>query len=141
MRRSKVIVFVHIVWGTWDRMRTLEGEVKRVVYRAIGAKCYQLGADIIALGGVEDHIHLLTQLPATLAIADLVKHVKGNSSHFVTQELRPQQMFRWQGAYGAFSVSESELPSVREYIKHQPEHHASGTTIPEWEDVCEIGAK
>jgi REP element-mobilizing transposase RayT len=87
----------------------------------------------MALGGVADHVHLLIDLPATLAISDLLKHVKGTSSHLVTQHLQPGQFFKWQGAYAAFSVDPLQTSTVIRYIVRQAEHHAAGTLIPAWE--------
>src|SRR5579885_3409055 len=134
MRRSKVDVFVHVVWTTWDRLPLLTPERKRQAYKVIGAKCQELGVDLIALGGVEDHVHMLVRLPATLSIAGLVKHVKGASGHLLaTQAESEQAFFRWQGAYGVFSVSPRHVRQVSDYIARQQEHHAASTLILEWE--------
>jgi putative transposase len=133
VRRAGVAVFVHLVWATWDRLPFLTPEVEREVHRAIGAKCDELGTQVVAIGGIEDHVHLLVGLPATLSIADLVKHAKGASSHLVTHGLGPGQVFKWQGAYGAVSVSRHHVPLVSDYIARQREHHADGSLVPEWE--------
>lgn len=131
MRHSRVVVFVHMVWGTWDRLPLLTRETAREVYRAIGAKCEELGAEVLALGGVEDHVHLLVRLPATLAVAELVKQVKGASSHTATHAMGA--VFKWQGAYGAFSVGVKDVGRVCAYIAAQREHHAAGSLVAEWE--------
>ncbi len=133
MYRTQVAVFVHIVFGTWDRLPLLDEEIRRHVYHAVGAKCQELGAQVLALGGVEDHVHLLVRLPATLAVADLVKHVKGSSSYLVTHQLGPGQPFKWQAAYGASSVSPRQFTPVCDYIARQREHHAAGSLVAEWE--------
>ena len=133
MRRIQNAVFVHLVWATWDRLALLVDMVERDVHRAIEGKCKELGIDIIAFGGVEDHVHMLVRLPATLAVADAVKHLKGASTHLLTQRLYPDKFFKWQGAYGAFSVSVGDLDRVSQYIAHQREHHANNSLIPEWE--------
>ncbi len=133
VRRSDVAVFVHLVWGTWDRLPLLVGEVERGVYRALEGKCRELGADLVAIGGIEDHVHLLVRLPATLAVADLVKHLKGASSHLVTHRIAPDAFFKWQGAYGAFSVSLDDRLAVRHYILTQRAHHTAGTLNADWE--------
>jgi putative transposase len=134
MRRTRVALFVHLVWGTWDRLPLLLGETKRRVYRCIEATCVELGVEVLALGGVEDHIHLLARLPATLAVADLVKQVKGTSAHLATHEVAPDSFFKWQGGYAAFWVDQRQLEPIREYIAHQREHHRVGSLIPEWEE-------
>jgi putative transposase len=135
MRKPQVAVYLHLVWATWDRLPLLQGDVQRQVYRAIGARCEELGVQIAALGGVEDHIHLLVLLPVTLSIADLVKYIKGSSSHLLAQHILKQQdgFFKWQGAYGAFSVSPHDKSKVVEYITHQREHHQLGSLNVSWE--------
>ena len=133
MRESQVAVFIHLVWATWDRVPLLTAALQRPVYRAIGAICGECGAEVIAVGGVEDHVHLLIRLPATLTVAELAKHVKGASAHLVTHQLAPNSFFKWQGSYGAFSVSPHDLPTVGDYIARQAEHHAAGVILPEWE--------
>lgn len=137
MRQTRVGVFVHLVWATWDRLPLLVGERQRLVYRAIETKCAEMGAEIIALGGVEDHVHLLLRMPPTHSIADLVGQIKGASSHLATHVADAtdtnRDFFKWQGAYGAFSVSAPGLPTVAAYINHQRQHHADGTTVAAYE--------
>ena len=103
------------------------------MHRAIGAKCDELGAQVVAIGGVEDHVHLLVRLPAILSVSDPVKHAKGASSHLVTHGLGPGQVFKWQGAYGAVSVSPHEVGQVSNYIARQKVHRAIGSLKAEWE--------
>lgn len=133
MRRTRLTVFVHLVWATWDRLPLLTDDLTREVYRAIGAKCTELRAEVIAIGGVADHVHLLVELPATLTIAHLVGQVKGVSAHLINHRLTPGASFKWRGAYAAFSVSPRAVPRVVDYIARQQEHHAAGTAIPELE--------
>ena len=132
MRRSKSAIFLHFVWGTWDRLPLLTGEREDIAHRAIGAKCAELATEIIALGGVEDHIHLLVDLPTTICVADFIKHAKGASAHLISHQFAPD-FFRWQGAYGVFSVSFGDLPRVSKYIHNQRQHHQFDEIIPEWE--------
>ncbi len=137
-RRNYLSFFVHCVWGTWDRQPLLRGPLEQQVYRAIGAKCVELDAEMVALGGMEDHMHLLVSLPSTLTIANLVGQVKGASSHLANHEglsTARGDIFKWQGTYGAFTVSQSLVREVVNYIVHQREHHASGILRAEWEDT------
>lgn len=138
MRRSKLRVFVHLVWRTWDRLPLLTPEWQAQAYRVIGEKCRELGAEVVAVGGIADHVHLLVTLPATLPLATLVKEVKGSSGHLLaSQATESHRFFKWQGAYGAFSVSPHEVDMVAKYIARQPEHHAEGSLMSEWEDTNE----
>lgn len=133
MRDAQIAVFVHLIWATWDRLPMLTEEVVPAVYRAIGAKCQELKAEVVAIGGVEDHIHLLVHLPAALSVADLAKHVKGASSHLVNFRLPGGGSFRWQGSYAAFSVDPRRLDRVIDYISRQHEHHNANTIYGPWE--------
>lgn len=141
MRHAGVAVYIHFVWATWDRLPLLTEALARPVCRAIGAICADRGAAVIAIGGVEDHLHLLVELPATLALADLAKQVKGATAHLVTHELAAGCFFRWQGGYGAVSVSPRHLAEVCDYIARQRDHHAAGALIAEWELPASPGAR
>lgn len=133
MRRAKVAVFVHLVWSTWDRAPLLTADLRRAVHRAIEAKSAELGATVVAIGGMEEHVHLLVKLPATLTIAQLAGQVKGASAHLVNHHFNLGGAFRWQGAYAAFSVGPGAVPRVVQYIANQREHHGNGTLIADWE--------
>ena len=87
-----------------------------------------MGAEVIAIGGMEDHVHLLVRMPATLSAAALVKQVKGASSHLVNPVHGQGATFRWQGRYGAFSVSRQHVERIRRYVLNQESHHREGRT-------------
>ena len=136
MRRVGIAIYIHPVWATWDRMPLLSGPFEQRIHRAIAAKCAELSAEVIALGGVDDHVHLLVALPATPSLAELIRQVKGSSSHLATHDAHPVgASFKWQGAYGAVSVSPDALPAVSAYIACQREYHAANTLHPEWEHL------
>jgi REP element-mobilizing transposase RayT len=84
-----------------------------------------------------DHVHLVARLPTTTSIADLVKQVKGASSHFANDKLKLAAQFKWQGSYGAFTVSRSNLDEVVAYVKRQKEHHANQQLWPDYEQTFE----
>ncbi len=127
--------------AAWDRLPLLTDEITPAVYRAIGAKCEELRAEVIAIGGVEDHIHLLVKLPATITVADLVKQIKGATSHLANFQLPDGGSFRWQGSYAAFSVESERIPTLVKYIAHQRTHHLSNTTVPTWETSAQDHAR
>jgi REP element-mobilizing transposase RayT len=135
MRKTLLAVYVHLVWGTWDRLPLLTEEIEAQVHRAIGAKAVELGAAPVAIGGTDDHVHLLVRLPATLAIADLVQGVKGASAHLVNHQLTPGGAFKWQGAYAVFSVSPRHRAQITDYIARQREHHEANAAAVEWEEA------
>jgi putative transposase len=128
MREPFTKLYAHLVWATWDRLPILSPELITVVDRAVRHECVELGVEVVAFGAVADHVHLLVRIPAKLSVAELVKQVKGATSHLVNQRLKIP--FKWQGGYGAFSVSHAVLPRVRAYVLNQEKHHEYGTTVP-----------
>jgi len=83
----------------------------------------ELGGKLLAANGTADHVHLLMRLPPRLALADAVRVVKTNSSRWVHQSRALRRRFQWQAGYGAFSVSQSNVPEVVRYIRNQEQHH------------------
>ncbi|HSU14971.1 IS200/IS605 family transposase [Longimicrobium sp.] len=130
MRAPYTQLYLHLVWATWDRHPFLVRGIRERVYECIQAECVAPRADVVAMGGMEDHVHLLVRVSPAIAPADLVKRVKGASSHMVNHEIRPPFYFKWQGAYGAFSVSKRHVPLIREYVLRQEEHHRDRTLYP-----------
>jgi putative transposase len=108
-------------------------EFEERIYAAIAAKCSEPNCKVLAIGGIEDHIHLLVRLPTTLSVAQLVGEVKGVSSHLVTHEMRPGVFFKWQGAYGAFTLHKSIVDGVATYVRNQKAHHRDNQLVAEWE--------
>jgi len=129
---SHTELYVHLVWTTHGRVPLLTEKLRPPVHSAIRAKCAALGAEVIALDGVEDHVHLFVRMPSALSVAALAKEAKGSSSHFATHQAGCEE-FRWQDGYSAFTVSRWDVPKVRGYIEGQEEHHSSNTAKPAME--------
>jgi putative transposase len=119
-------IYLHLVWATWDRLPLIKPDFESALYAILVAECTDLKVDVRAVGGMDDHVHLLVRTPPTLSASQIVKQIKGSSSHFVNNECKPDEGFKWQGYYGAFSVSSSQVPRVEEYILRQKERHALG---------------
>jgi len=130
-------LYLHCVWATWDRLPLITPEVQREVYAAIMAKCKELNCEVITIGGVSDHVHLLVRVHPTVAVSELVKGVKGSSSHLITHEIAPGEFFKWQGSYGAFSVDKRSVDIMRLYIDNQKLHHSQQDLEIDWEQVEE----
>jgi REP element-mobilizing transposase RayT len=133
MREPFAQLYLHSVWSTWDRLPLITPDVERRLYGAIIDKCRELKCIPIRIGGMPDHLHLLVRLPTTIAVATLMKETKGSSSHLMTHEIKPGEFFKWQGAYGAFTLRYEEVPVVKKYIMNQKSHHAEKSFRPEWE--------
>jgi len=112
---------------------SVRNDLERDIYRAIASECAAMGGEVLALGGVADHVHLLVRMPVAVGIAKFIQQVKGASSHLTTHTLIPDRFFNWQGQYAAFSISSGDLASVITYIKRQKQHHAENSCNPAWE--------
>jgi putative transposase len=132
---SRAEVYVHLVWATWDRLPMLPPGVRERVHNCLRGECARMGGDALAIGGIDDHVHLLVRLPPTVSLSAFVKQLKGASSHFANHEIKSNLTFKWQGGYGAFSVSRRLIPLVHDYILRQEEHHRTGAIYAEVEPV------
>jgi len=135
MRAPFTQLYLHCVWTTWDRLPLITPEYERPIYAMILNKCQELKCHVLALGGTSDHVHLLFRLPATISVADLMKEIKGASSHLATHQVAAGEFFKWQGAYGAFTVSKDRVDEIQTYIERQKEHHANHELKLEWEQA------
>ena len=113
---------IHIVFSTKERKRLIEPAAQRRLWKYGAGIAQNHGMHVLAVGGVEDHIHVLVDLPPTLPLAKAIQTIKANSSKCMNEH-RTRRDFAWQEGYGAFSVSASNTPAVVRYIESQPEHH------------------
>lgn len=137
MREPYTQLYIHLVWATWDRLPFITPEIEPRLYAAIAEKCRDLKCLPLEIGGIADHAHVLVRFHTTVPIATLVKEIKGSSSHLVTHVIQPGGSFKWQGAYGAFTIRKSEVPTVKAYIQNQKKHHAENSLVAELEEVFE----
>lgn len=112
--------YLHVVFSTKERQKLITKEFQPKLWSYMAGIGRQNGFLMLANGGMEDHAHLLIQLPATLALAKAVQLLKGSSSKWVNEHGRE---FSWQEGYGAFSVSKSNINAVVKYIANQEIHH------------------
>ena len=111
---------IHLVFSTKDRSKIISTEFQPKMWAYAAGICKNLGIFVHAVGGTDDHVHFLIQIPATLALAKAVSTIKSNSSRWANEG---GQKFVWQQGYGAFSVSVSIVPVVVRYIRNQQAHH------------------
>jgi putative transposase len=128
-------LYCHLIWTTKDREPWLVGEDATIAERGIRAVCRELGAVVLALGIVPDHVHLAVSLPTRLSVAELMKQVKGNSSHLLNMGPDGRRLDRrhWQREYGALSFGARSLDQIVGYVRNQEAHHASGDLLPNFE--------
>lgn len=135
MKRNKLALYIHLIWATWDRQPLLTPDIERRVHRNIASQAIKMKCKLLAINGMPDHVHLFVRIPSTITIANLVKQVKGVSSHFVNDTIQPGFHFKWQGFYGAFSVSRWDIEKIINYVRRQKKHHRFNDLYPEWEET------
>jgi REP element-mobilizing transposase RayT len=123
MPQSLSKVIIHIIFSTKDREPWLDRDVRPRMHGYLATICRELKAEVFLVGGVSDHVHLVTTLPRTLSPAELVEAVKKTSSKWIKALDPKYRGFYWQRGYGAFSVSPSQLRDVLKYVKTQEDHH------------------
>ena len=114
---------VHCVWGTKNREPYLTPDLRERLWPYLGGIARQNQMKALAIGGANDHVHMLVSLPATLSIAKAMQLLKGNSSKWSRETFPKMHFFAWQEGYGAFSVGVSGVDRTVAYIRNQAEHH------------------
>jgi putative transposase len=120
MSHTYVQNVIHLVFSTKDRRKTIAAEFQPKLWAYSAGICKKQGIFVHAIGGMEDHVHFLIQVPATLALAKAVLTIKSNSSRWANEE---GHTLAWQQGYAAFSVSASIVPDVVRYVQNQEVHH------------------
>ncbi len=117
-------LYYHIIWGTEKREPLIKPEFETALHNVIAAKVTELGGQVFAVGGVEDHVHVAGSIPPRIAVSNFVGQLKGNSSHFVNHVLTLPYHFAWQSEYGVVTFGPKNLSFVVDYIHHQRQHHS-----------------
>jgi putative transposase len=111
---------IHIVFSTKARAKLIPKDSQPRLWSYAAGICQNEKIFVHAIGGLDDHIHLLIEIPPILALAKALNALKSNSSRWANEEGFP---FAWQQGYAAFSVSASNVPAVVRYIQNQESHH------------------
>ena len=123
----------HIVFSTKNRERVLGKPRRDDLYRFIWGVLQKRRCHLYRIGGVEDHLHILTSLHQSVALSDLVKEVKTSSSLWIKGQQVFPAFLHWQDGYGAFTHALPDKDRLIEYIRHQEEHHKQVTFREEYE--------
>ena len=123
MSDSYTNLLFHIIFSTKNRRPLITLDLEPQLYDYIGGIIRGLGGICLELNGTEDHIHLLAKLRPDRALSDVLRELKANASGWMHEVFPELKDFSWQRGYGAFTVSQSNVEKVREYIRRQKEHH------------------
>ncbi len=116
-------VWIHLVFSTLEREKTLSNSIRNGVCRFLRNEITFHGFHVDSVNGYENHLHILYKQKLSESISESVKWFKGRSSKWINENYRLNQPFRWQSGYGAFSVSNQNLDKTRNYIFNQERIH------------------
>ena len=125
-------LFLHCVWSTKGRRPLITPDIQQHLYKYIGGIIQNERGDVVAIGGMPDHVHLLMRAPRHIALGDLMRKIKSSSTWFINQNHSNLHYFAWQEGYGVFSVSVSMLETVKNYVLTQEEQHKKGSFAEEF---------
>jgi len=138
-----VKVYIHFVWSTKNRVRTLNTpEIRQKVWQHIRENAIKKGIFIDFVNGHAEHCHCLISLGIDQTISKVMQLIKGESAFWFNKQGFMKQKLEWQDEYFAVSVSESQIETVRNYIKNQEEHHKHKTFQQEYDEfIVKYGFK
>jgi REP element-mobilizing transposase RayT len=128
----------HVVFSTKERAPLITKPAQPRIYGYIGGIIKDLRGTPIAIGGVEDHLHILCRLKTDVSLADVLRQIKGSSSRWINEQRLVPLKFAWQEGYAAFSVSQSKTDNVERYIAEQETHHKEVTFKDELIEFLEL---
>jgi len=127
--------YYHLVWATKNREPLILPSFEDQLYRYMLNKAKELEVYVYALNGCVDHSHIVIAVPPKLSIAEVVKHLKGASAHYVNHVIRPDFIFSWQRGYGSFTIGGKHRHIAEAYVKNQKKHHEK-QSVNAWLEHC-----
>lgn len=125
-------LYIQYVFAVKNRANLLQKPWRDEVFKYMSGIIKGKNQKPIIINGVADHVHVFVGLQPSMAISDLVRDIKNNSSNFINDQKFVNQKFSWQEGYGAFSYSHSDIENVYRYIANQEEHHRKTTFKEEY---------
>jgi REP element-mobilizing transposase RayT len=132
MSHSLTRVWIHAVWTTKDRQPLINLNIEKEVHAFMARQFQNTGCHVKIINGMPDHVHCLFQLNPGEPLANIVKQVKGSTSHWINHGNLTESRFSWQTGYAVFSIGEPVLTKVYNYILNQKKHHQFKSVQEEW---------
>jgi REP element-mobilizing transposase RayT len=137
MSQSLSRLYLHVVFSTKNRIPFLkDASLRKEMHSYVAGILDNIKCPALLVNGVEDHVHILCRLSRDLSVSELLEESKKQSSKWIKNREAALDDFYWQAGYGAFSVSESRLPELRNYIANQEEHHKKISYQDEFRALC-----
>ena len=138
MSHSFSKIWVHAIWSTKERVPLIDPSKENIIYDLMRNEFLDQGCRVEIINGMPEHVHSLFLLNPKKAISDIIKQVKGSSSHEINGQNVLKNKFSWQTGFAAYSVSESSLEKVFQYVKNQKQHHGKITFQKEYENLIQL---
>ena len=138
MPQSLSSILIHLIFSTKNREPFLSPDIDSELYPYVATIFRAMKSPALIINGTSDHVHILFSLSRVLTIADLVEEVKTESSKWIKRKGRSFRNFHWQSGYGAFSIGQSQVPTVKRYIGRQKEHHRRVTFQDEYRKFLKV---
>ncbi len=130
-------IYIQVIFSVKGRINLLQKSWREEVFKYIAGIIKEKGQKSIIVNGVSDHIHCFIGLKPSIAISDLVRDIKNNSSKFINEKKFIKGKFQWQEGYAVFSYSQSQLDQVYNYILNQERHHQKKSFKDEYKELLE----
>jgi putative transposase len=130
--------WLHCVWGTKNRIPYLNEKIRSQVFDHIILNAKNKGIYIRCLNGRKEHIHCLLSLDPDKSLSYVMQLIKGEASFWINRNRMTRYKFEWADEYYAVSVSESDVPNIRQYIDNQEEHHRKKTWEEEYLEMMKV---
>ena len=132
MPQSLSSILIHLIFSTKNREPFLTPEIDAELYPYLASILKAMKSPALIINGTSDHLHTLFSLSRVVTIADLVEEIKTESSKWIKAKGQEFRSFHWQSGYGAFSIGQSQVTTVKRYIQRQKEHHRRVTFQDEY---------
>jgi len=127
MANTYTCLHYHIIFSTKNRERWITSDIEPRIWSYLGGIARENRLVPLTIGGIEDHLHLVLNVPPSVALSKALQLLKGGSSKWMHETFPTLRGFGWQDGYGAFTVSKSNLAEVIRYVEDQREHHRHKT--------------
>ena len=124
MANTYTQIYIHIVFAVQGRRNVIGKDRKEELHKYITGIIRNKQQKLIAINSMPDHVHIFIGMKPNIALSDLVRDMKNNSSAFINEKKWGKGKFRWQEGFGAFSYAHSQINAVVKYIQDQEKHHA-----------------
>ena len=131
-------LFYHIVFSTKGRISFIDRQIEERIWAYIGGIARKREMTALQVGGIENHIHVLVLAKPVVAPSQIAQWLKGESSKWIHDEFPHLSKFGWQDGYGVFTVSQSQVPDVIEYIRNQRKHHQDQSFEQEYVSLLKL---